>query len=214
MPNSKTKRYSNWNLPIPASGKIGTLDRITGPGATGMEIALQIGLPLITGILAAWYSWQSENQGIWHIVLAAVLGFDIAGGIITNSTSSAKRWYHRQGQGFWQHMGFISIHVLHLSLVAYLFQPSWIWLGTNCAILMLAAAVILLCPLYLQRTVSLALFSLALLISIYIFPVSGFEWFLPLFYLKLLVAHLPVEEPYRPLKEQMEATTSEERSSQ
>ena len=166
-----------------------------------MEIALQAVLPLLAGIIATWYSWNHENQSIWQIIVAAVLGFDIAGGIITNSTSSAKRWYHRQGQGFWQHMGFIFIHIIHLSVVAYLFTPAWQWLATNCAILILGAGIILRCPLYLQRTVSLALYSTALLISIYFLPVSGFEWFLPLFYLKLLVAHLPVEEPYRPKHE-------------
>ena len=57
-------------------------------------------------------------------------------------------------------------------------------------------------PQYLQRPVALIVFGCALLISLYVLsqPV-GLEWFLPLFYLKLLVSHLPKEEPYRPPSE-------------
>jgi hypothetical protein len=62
-----------------------------------------------------------------------------------------------------------------------------------------SALVILSGPQYLQRPVSLMLHACALLLALYVLaqPV-GLEWFLPLFYLKLLVGHLPEEEPYRP----------------
>jgi hypothetical protein len=65
--------------------------------------------------------------------------------------------------------------------------------------LLVAAALVLWVPQYLQRPVALVAFSCALLISLYVLqqPV-GLEWFLPLFYLKMLVSHLPKEEPYRP----------------
>ena len=42
----------------------------------------------------------------------------------------------------------------------------------------------------------------ALLLSIYgVAAPLGLEWFLPVFYFKLLVSHLPKEEPYRPANE-------------
>jgi hypothetical protein len=57
----------------------------------------------------------------------------------------------------------------------------------------------LVVPLYLRRPVALAVYAGVLLISIYVLPQpEGLEWFLPLFCLKLLVSHLPKEEPNRP----------------
>jgi hypothetical protein len=40
---------------------------------------------------------------------------------------------------------------------------------------------------------------------------QGLEWFLPLFYLKLLVSHLPTEEPYRPAAESEQQHESDQR---
>ncbi len=64
---------------------------------------------------------------------------------------------------------------------------------------MLACALVLKTALYLQRPVALILYTLSLIISLYVVesPV-GLEWFLPVFYLKLLVSHILREEPYRP----------------
>jgi hypothetical protein len=60
--------------------------------------------------------------------MCSALAFDTAGGIITTATSSARRWYHRSGQGFKQHFAFVSIHLLHLALVSWLylaFDVAW-----------------------------------------------------------------------------------------
>lgn len=65
--------------------------------------------------------------------------------------------------------------------------------------MLLACITILLMPLYLQRPVALACYSLSILLCLYVFSAAeGMEWFLHLFYLKLLVSHILKEEPYRP----------------
>jgi hypothetical protein len=57
-------------------------------------------------------------------------------------------------------------------------------------------------PQYLQRPTALVCFACGLLIAMYLLPQpTGLEWFLPMFYLKVLVSHLPKEEPYRPAEE-------------
>jgi hypothetical protein len=67
------------------------------------------------------------------------------------------------------------------------------------AYLLFSAALVLLVPQYLQRPVTLAAYTCALLLSMYVLRrPPALEWFLPLFYLKLLVSHLPKEEPYQP----------------
>jgi hypothetical protein len=97
-------------------------------------------------------------------------------------------------------MGFVCVHLLHVGLVALLLRGGdWLfWAGVS-SYLLLAAGLILASPLYLQRPVALGLYGLALLSDRYLFlPTPGLEWFLPLFFLKLLVSHLLHETAYQP----------------
>ena len=128
---------------------------------------------------------------------------DIIGGIITNATSTAKRWFHREGQGFKQHMSFILTHFVQLSLYSWAFLNFDImWIVVIGGYMVLACSLVMKTPLYLQRPVALTLYSLSVIISIYWAQApQGLEWFLPLFYLKLLVSHVLREEPYRPEQE-------------
>lgn len=70
--------------------------------------------------------------------------------------------------------------------------------------LLIAAVVILLPPLYLKRPTALIVYAVALLAGLYALGVpTGLEWFVPLFFLKLLVAHLLPERAYRPYEEEV-----------
>jgi hypothetical protein len=52
-------------------------------------------------------------------------------------------------------------------------------------------------PLYIQRSVALLLVCGAIVLSTYLLsPPPGFEWFVLLLFIKLLVSHLTKEEPY------------------
>jgi hypothetical protein len=199
---SKDKIRIDWSFPPPRAGLAGGLDKFIGPGATRAELLLQILVPSVAAIAAPLYAMASGVDWSWlQYLLCVVLAFDMVGGVVTNSTSSAKRWYHRDGQGFSQHFGFTSAHLLHLVLVAWLFLANdWTWAAVAGAYLLAAAALVLKTPVYLQRPVALTLYIGGLVIGLWILPTpSGLEWFLPVFYLKLLVSHLPHEEPYRPL---------------
>jgi hypothetical protein len=128
------------------------------------------------------------------------LAADLIGGVITNATSSAKRWYHRRGQTNIHHLMFIAVHALQLFLVAWFFRDGdWTFFVTVYVYLLLAALLILNVPLYLQRPFAMLLFVDALLLNAYLFePVAGLEWFLPVFFLKLIVCHLLPEYPFQP----------------
>lgn len=194
---------SDWSIPAIPAGLAGWLARLTGPGATPTELLLQTLIPSAFAGFAIYQGMESLN--VLQRILIGVLAFDIAGGVITNATSSAKRWYHRTSQTFWHHYAFISLHLLHLGVVAYFFEAGMVWFLWNSIFLLLASALILLVPLYLQRPVSLALYGFILIIILY--NESGtpaMPWFAPLFYLKLLVSHLPLEEPYRPADDSRE----------
>lgn len=112
----------NWHFPSPRRGLAGVLDRFIGPGATRAEVALQFGVPGLAAIAAPIYASQVVTAWSWlQYSVCCILAFDIAGGVITNATSTAKRWYHRAGQGFKQHLGMVCLHLLHLLIVSSLY---------------------------------------------------------------------------------------------
>ena len=189
------------HLPAPRSGWLGQLDRLIGLGATPTELALQLVPSVMVAIAAPLYaSTLPIDWSPWQLGLIGILGFDLVGGVLTNATAAAKRWYHRPSQGWQQHMTFVTVHLFHVGLVAILFRggDARFFVGVS-GYLLLAAGLILRSPLYLQRPIALGLYSLALLGNLYLFaPTPGLEWFLPLFFLKLLISHLLNEMPYQP----------------
>jgi hypothetical protein len=55
-------------------------------------------------------------------------------------------------------------------------------------------------PLWLRRSASLLFCFGGVLVGLYLAPVvRGLEWFPAIFFLKYFVAHIPREEPYRPV---------------
>ncbi|MEM8829930.1 MAG: hypothetical protein AAGE96_11295 [Cyanobacteria bacterium P01_G01_bin.19] len=193
--------FTDWNCPPLRSGFRGWLDRITGTEATTAELLLQFVPPTIFAIAAPIYAQTLAVDWTYlQLGLISLLGFDLVGGVLTNATSSAKRWFHRKGQTWQHHITFVSIHFLHIFLVALLFRNGdWSFLAIASSYLISASALILRTPLYLQRPVAFGLYGLALLGNSYLFaPTVGLEWFLPLFFLKILISHLLKETPYRP----------------
>ena len=191
----------DWNCPSPRSGLGGWLDRLTGVEATTTELLIQFIPALIFAIAAPIYAQNlSVDWTYLQLGLISLVGFDLVGGILTNSTSSAKRWFHRASQTWQHHLVFVSIHLVHLFLVALLFRGlDWSFFAIASSYLMGSAILVLWTPLYLQRPVAFGLYGLALLGNSYLFtPTVGLEWFLPLFFLKLLISHLLKEAPYRP----------------
>lgn len=180
----------------PRSGFKGILDRFVGPGATPAELLLQFLLPVVAAIITVIYASNTvANWSLWHYIVCALLAFDVMGGIITNATSAGKRWYHRPGQNWPQHLGFVMLHIAHLVLVSWLFLNFNItWLVIAALYLILASIVIISTRPYLQQPVALAMYAISLVVCLYVLKMPvGLEWFLPLFYLKLLVSHLPAK---------------------
>lgn len=153
----------------------------------------------VFSLFVVTHAYSSQiGWSISQYIIAALLAFDISGGVITNATSSAKRWYHRSGQGFKQHFGFVALHVFHIFLVAWLFRDLDItFLTVIYLYLLTSAGLVLLVPLYIQRSVALLLTCGAIVLSQFaVLPTNGLQWFVPFLFVKLLVSHLVKEEPY------------------
>ncbi len=149
----------NGNCPSPRPGFPGLLDRITGAEATTAELLIQFIPPVIFALAAPIYAQNlSLDWTPWQLGLISLLGFDLVGGVLTNATSSAKRWFHRSGQTWHHHLAFVSIHIVHIFLVALLFRGSdWGFFWIASSYLIAASILILQTPLYLQRPVALGL---------------------------------------------------------
>ncbi len=191
----------DWTLPPVRRGFRGSIDKLLGPGATPMEYAVQVALPGAVTLAAYLYAQTSfPAWPWWKLMIYCFLVFDIVGGIVTNATSSAKRWFHRETQTWRDHLGFIALHVLQITIVAVLFRDfDWSYAAGLSAYLLSAAAIILMFPLYLQRPIALFLVAVGMLLEIYGWGTSvDVPWFTAFLLLKLLAAHLLREEPYRP----------------
>ena len=114
-------------VPVPREGWKGQLDRFIGPGATLAELVLQL-VPSVSAAISAplYASMLPIDWTAWQLGAISILGFDLVGGVLTNATAAAKRWYHRSGQGWQQHMAFVLVHLFHIGLVAlqrWVFKP-------------------------------------------------------------------------------------------
>jgi len=179
--------------PAPRSGLPGVLDRIVGPGATRAEWALNLVPALIAAMLAPIYAcFMDVHWSTFAYLVAALLALDMVGGVVTTATASGRRWYHRATLGRSAQMAFVGLHLLHLVLVSWLFldgDPFWV-LAAGGWLLFVALAV-LSAPAYLRRPLAMLGYAVALILALFVLPQpEGLEWFLPLFYLKLLVSHL------------------------
>lgn len=191
----------DWDAPEPRKGLLGEWDTFVGPGATRAEVILITAFGLLSAAALFFYE-RTGNLG-WCdrcLIFALLLAFDLGGGVIANATSATKRWYHRPGQTFKDHLSFIAFHAVHLFVVAYAFRwQDWLWGGVFFALLIGSTLILEAVPTYLQRPIATGLFIIALLVNLYILPPTpGMEWFIPVFFLKLVIGHLVQEEPYRP----------------
>lgn len=190
----------DWQVPAFRTGPVGWLERLAGPGATGAELVLQFATATAAAAALALYAVLGGLEWTWwRILIACLLAFDLAGGAVTNATSSGKRYYHARFVGFGKKMWIVATHFAPL-LVGWLYRDGdWIYGGALYGYALLAATIVLVVPLYLQRPTAVTLYLVVVIVSPHAFgSTPGFEWFVPLYFLKLLVSHLPREEPYRP----------------
>lgn len=177
---------------VPRKGVLRFVDIVFGPKATVWEI----GVALLTGVFGAaaicWYANSARLE--WNdlqYAVAAVIAFDIFGGAVANLTISAKRWFHRAGQGRWQILAFVAVHLLHFLLVAWLFRHSdWRFLIAFYGLLIVGTTVVLMTASHLQAPVAMAIVCIAVAVANFCFSATpGFEWFVPLIFIKLVLGH-------------------------
>lgn len=191
----------DWTIPPTAPGWGGRLERFMGPGKTPAETAVElvggaVGLAAVVAVAAndeAVRAWSSLKIG-----LGVVLALDLIGGVLTNSTNSAKRWHHRPGSGRTRaRLGFVAVHAVHLAIVAFVLLPGdLLWWWTHVGLLTVSAALIEMVPVEVKRPTAVAALVCAVAVGQAVVPLAGVLVLFPvLFHLKLLVGHLVPEAP-------------------
>ncbi|MER7763169.1 hypothetical protein [Streptomyces sp. NPDC097619] len=193
----------DWEIPLTPDGLLGRLERFMGPGKSRAESAVEAaGGVLAAALLAAGLlgSAAARDWSALQWVVVALAGLDLIGGILTNSTNAAKRWYHREDPGARRaRLLFVSAHLGHLVAFGLLvLDGDLTWTLGNAALLAGAAAAVEFTPVHLTRPVAAAAWTSVVLVNLFWLPVPpALAWFAPLFFLKLLVCHLVPEAPLR-----------------
>jgi hypothetical protein len=168
-------------------------ETVVGPNMPKSEFWLCM-IPTIIAMIAVplYAIFNQLNWNFWQLVISAFFAFDLIGGAIVNVTGTTHRWHHHPEHGFKYHFLFIMGH-LHPLIVAWLYvKGDWTYFIVVYSYLLVAALWILKSPVDLQRPLSMILYVGGLFINTYVFaPIPGLEWFLPIYFLKLLVSYLP-----------------------
>ena len=190
----------DWRIPPPRPGLAGAMDRFFGPGRSRRENLTEAGTHLLVlALLAAYIVRQArgEDWSVLEVVVTAVIAVDLVGGVLTNATNSAKRWYHRPGRRG-PRLVFVAAHVVYPLVVTGLpaagADPAW--LPANVALLLAAAVLVELAPVDVKRLLAVACYLAAVLVNLTWLPLHpAYAWFPLFFYLKLLVCFLVPEAP-------------------
>ncbi|MBK0420274.1 hypothetical protein JD276_14665 [Leucobacter sp. CSA1] len=186
----------------------GKPDPIFGTGATRAEKSLAniTGLVGAAGITALALGTNASWNWAQY-VLAAILSFDVVGGVIANGLNSAKRDHFGSHGETPESFGmklvrrpilFSALH-LHPILIALAFAPTLWWWGAFWYLFTLAGTIaVRRSALYLQRPVALAFCALAGITAFFTPAPDLWEWLPVLLTMKLVLAHSVQEEPYRP----------------
>lgn len=186
----------------------GKPDLAVGTQATTTEKILGWTAGFMGIVSIGFFYWQNYFDWTnWQYIIVGIIAFDIVGGAVANSLNSCKRFYHSSLQTFEpnyvklakNHLFFSLIHV-HTVVISLVFSSaSWFYGLFWYLILQISVLTVIKTPLYLQRPVSMLIIVTALLINGYfISSPTGFEWLIPVLFLKIVYGHTVKEEPYRP----------------
>ncbi|MBM3270659.1 MAG: hypothetical protein FJZ01_23750 [Candidatus Sericytochromatia bacterium] len=193
----------DWNIPARRAGFPGFVDSLFGPGLTTAELILQLGAALaLTAGAAVAIAVSDLGWGPWQVAVIVWLVFDITGGVVTNATSSAKRWWHRPERRRLANDLRWSLAHFYMPLLMWTAFPStydWVFFAGSWGYLLVGTMVLGSADVYLRRPLAFVFYLVALALGLYVFPSErGTEWFIPVFYMKHFISHLLPEEPYRP----------------
>ena len=184
-------------------------DGIFGAGATTAEMTLANAVALLGAVIvvAAGLVTRVDWNAILYVV-AAVIAFDVVGGVVANGLNSAKRDHHGPpsatadtafGRLVKLPVVFTALHI-HPIIVGTFYPPHLWWWGPIWYLIILSATVtVRAVPLYLERPTALGWCAIVTMAAVYTPAPQMWGWLPVMLALKLVLAHAVQEEPYRPV---------------
>ncbi|MEU7607390.1 hypothetical protein, partial [Streptomyces sp. NPDC041003] len=162
----------SWEVPATPPGLAGRLERFMGPGKSRSESVVEtLGLLGCALLLTAglWTSGATRDWSTAQLVVVALAGLDLIGGVLTNATNAAKRWYHRADPGARRaRLLFVSAHLIHLAAMGLVvLSGDLAWTLTNAALLLGGAVVVEFAPVHLKRPAAMALLMAAVVVNLF-----------------------------------------------
>ncbi len=184
---------------------------LIGSDATRSEKILSwIGSILGVVFYLYFYLNNSFNWSNLQYLIAIFIAIDVVGGAIANSLNSCKQFYQYLAKSsepiylqlLKNKLLFSAIHI-HPLIVGLLFgNNDWLYGLFWYFALQIAVLITIKTPLYLSRPIAILTVAIAILINYYaIKPIPGFEWFVPLLFIKIVLGHSVIEKAYRPMEE-------------
>lgn len=178
-----------------------SIKKFFGEQQTPAEKLFNAVVPVLGPIVILGIAWlQGVSFTTLQWIVLALLASDLVGGVFTNATAAAKRSVNGpDGVSVKCSILFNAGHI-HPFIVAWLFYNNdWFYGAVIYLTMMILTLTAFLVPLYLRRAVMFTLYGLAVAAIASLLPaISGMEWFVPVYLLKLVIAHAVKEEAYEP----------------
>lgn len=172
---------------------MGYLAKLTGPTATRTEILLQFLVPAaIVAFLVYSQAAFLFGQGLLYTIVLCLLAFDVIGGVVTNETIAARRWFNRDGVSKLKKWLFCLMHLVHIcALFLFLNEPALSGFLTYCSLYLASFTLVILTPNYISRAVAAWLYCafIVLFFEFDYFGLENFKYLLLIFHYKIVVAY-------------------------
>lgn len=172
---------------------MGLLAKLTGPTATRTEILLQFIAPVaIVAFLVYSQAAFLFGQGLLYTIILCLLAFDVLGGVVTNETLAARKWFNRDDVSKLKKWLFCLMHLVHICvLFLYLNEPALPGLLTYGSLYLASFTLVILTPNYISRAVAASLYCgfIVLFFEFDYFGLENFKYLLLIFHYKIVVAY-------------------------
>ncbi|UNX54929.1 hypothetical protein MF406_01115 [Georgenia sp. TF02-10] len=162
---------------------------LVAPGADRAELGLGYGTAVIGALTVTVLGLVSGGTPL-QVVVLAVVGFDLAGGVVVNATAAAERRFHDVPDWRRRSVLFVAAHVHPFILAALFPAQSW-WAAALLYAGLVLSAVLITSSTTLRRPVAFACAAVLVLLASATGPADpALAWVAPLLVIKLLLSHL------------------------
>lgn len=161
--------------------------------ASSIELLLTFIPSILASIMATSYTSFLHAPTIFQSIVIAFLIFILLSGILKSSTATARKGKSGPPQTIGFHLNVVAMHGIDVALAAFFFPstaPLFFFSSVYCWLLCIALAVLLSHP-CVRGTVAMLCYIITVMIDVYFWErIPMVEWFVPLFFLKLIVCDL------------------------